>query len=670
MLTPLITQERTQKLDLLAHLIRNLRQSLVIFGPSGIGKSTYLQLLKENADEFGPLLLIRATERLSFEQIQQDLFKELAQHVSGGRVESVEQLLPIFGKHNQSVVLLIDDAGQLVSGLIATLVQYATKFNNLRIVFALTQEDLGRKHKTDPEIDDCHYVEIPPLSLSQCGEYLQHLKSNSASPTSNSTITAAMVEQIYKKTKGVPGKVVEAMPGLTVARVAAASWIYIVVSALVVSVVVGYLLWRNIANVVTSDVPLQTNAAVTQTLEIPGQTKPLPSATPNASITNSTATGTVSNQPPHTTRPEIINSKPDYYSGFARVREADALDEFKDNGRNEEQSAQVKVEIITPEPPPKEVVIAASGSTTIQDATTHKSSFSEPELPIAQDSAAKLKNSLPAPETASAAPKISPKEPIVAAPPLLTSEKPQVSPPKLPKNENKPSVVREEPKRTPATDAPALENISANTREKLKIVAPQKPETLKASDPATTPSKLLVDEKIDLDAKKSSQEDALKKAVAKPDLTQVSKPTALPEPEKIAAETAPNLQSPAKSPAETPNLAKLGVVMKYKAETPKATEKVEKSVTATPPPVTEAKPAKPASSKYTLQLMTFAQPQSLQNFMNKYGSLGGGLRHYTVTRDGVERYVVVYGAYDSAAQADEAKQKLPAEFRQALARKM
>ena len=35
----LITLERSQKLDLLIHLITNLRQSLVICGPNGIGKT-------------------------------------------------------------------------------------------------------------------------------------------------------------------------------------------------------------------------------------------------------------------------------------------------------------------------------------------------------------------------------------------------------------------------------------------------------------------------------------------------------------------------------------------------------------------------------------------------------------------------------------------------------
>ena len=52
------------------------------------------------------------------------------------------------------------------------------------------------------------------------------------------------------------------------------------------------------------------------------------------------------------------------------------------------------------------------------------------------------------------------------------------------------------------------------------------------------------------------------------------------------------------------------------------------------------------------------------------GKLGGGLRVIKVTKDGSEKYLIVYGTFQSNTQASAAKRKLPAEFSQAWPRKM
>ncbi len=50
-LQSLITQEITQKLDLVLHLLTNSKKELIICGPEGIGKSTLLTLLQTNNTE-------------------------------------------------------------------------------------------------------------------------------------------------------------------------------------------------------------------------------------------------------------------------------------------------------------------------------------------------------------------------------------------------------------------------------------------------------------------------------------------------------------------------------------------------------------------------------------------------------------------------------------------
>ena len=69
----LITIERSQKLDLLIHLISNLRQSLVICGPYGIGKTTLLDELEVRKKELWSMLKIQASSNLSLESIQDKL---------------------------------------------------------------------------------------------------------------------------------------------------------------------------------------------------------------------------------------------------------------------------------------------------------------------------------------------------------------------------------------------------------------------------------------------------------------------------------------------------------------------------------------------------------------------------------------------------------------------
>ena len=67
----LITQERTQQLELLIHLISNSKQALVICGPEGIGKSTLLKVLQEHKTEPWLYCLVQGNADLSFEKIQE-----------------------------------------------------------------------------------------------------------------------------------------------------------------------------------------------------------------------------------------------------------------------------------------------------------------------------------------------------------------------------------------------------------------------------------------------------------------------------------------------------------------------------------------------------------------------------------------------------------------------
>jgi len=204
----LITKERTQKLDLLIHLLSNLTQALVVCGPEGIGKTTLLKILQERNTESWRYCLIQGNAAVSFEAIQEQLL----------RSQSAQPLSAVSGRpagQYKQVVLVIDDAGALVPGLITAIIQYAAASPVLKVVFALTHDELQVKRVSDRAIDDCHVIEIPSLSEKQCGDFLQHLSTKPYANVSFNAIGDNMVAHIYRETHGIPGRIIDKISGLS-----------------------------------------------------------------------------------------------------------------------------------------------------------------------------------------------------------------------------------------------------------------------------------------------------------------------------------------------------------------------------------------------------------------------------------------------------------------------
>jgi DamX protein len=205
----LITRERTQKLDLLLHLLSNLTQSLVVCGPEGIGKTMLLTLLQERNTELFRYCLIQANDNVSFEAIQE----QLAHTLSDKSVPSLSAALSQYESQHKQVVLIVDNAGELVPGLIYAIIQYAAANPVLRVIFSLTHDELQLKRGSDKAIDDCHIVEIPTLSEKQCGDFLQQLSARPALNLSFKAISENMIAHIYCETHGVPGRIIAELSG-------------------------------------------------------------------------------------------------------------------------------------------------------------------------------------------------------------------------------------------------------------------------------------------------------------------------------------------------------------------------------------------------------------------------------------------------------------------------
>ncbi len=226
----LITKERTQKLDLLIHLLSNLTQSLVVCGPKGIGKTTLLSVLQQRKTESWRYCFVQGNTDLSFEAVLAQLAK--AQSLSTSPSTALRTGL--------AVALIIDNAGELVPGLITAIIQYAAANSELRVIFALTHDELQVKRGSDRAVDDCHIVEIPPLSERQSGDFLQHLSANPAFNLSFKAIGENMIAHIYRKTHGVPGRIIAEVSALSeVKAVGKLKWMVALAVVMAIAITAG-----------------------------------------------------------------------------------------------------------------------------------------------------------------------------------------------------------------------------------------------------------------------------------------------------------------------------------------------------------------------------------------------------------------------------------------------
>ncbi|MFW5442885.1 MAG: SPOR domain-containing protein [Methylococcaceae bacterium] len=210
----LITLERAQKLDLLVHLISNLRQSLVICGPSGIGKTRVLDELRASKKDAWHIDTIDGSSNLSFESFQNQLSQFVAKNFNEYKNQELISTLSVLDKQHQKIIIIIDDAGRLVPGLIATIIQYAAASVCLRIVFSMTNDELHLKNSSDRAIDNCHFIEVPPLSEKQCGVFLQNLSALPDAVVPFNAINDSLTEKLYRETHGIPGKIISELPKL------------------------------------------------------------------------------------------------------------------------------------------------------------------------------------------------------------------------------------------------------------------------------------------------------------------------------------------------------------------------------------------------------------------------------------------------------------------------
>ena len=209
---PLITKERSQKLELLRHLIDNLARTLVICGPEGVGKTLLLKKFLDSAKESWIICWLNGESQLRFEMIQSILTEAITKNLPTLSFHSLDHAFNKLSDKDTKIVVVIDNAGNLEPGLIEEIIAYAEGRPVLRVILSLTHNELYLKNNTDPGIDNCYHIDLPTLSEKECREFLEYLSTLPKPRVHFSGISEEMVASMYRETHGIPGSILAQLP--------------------------------------------------------------------------------------------------------------------------------------------------------------------------------------------------------------------------------------------------------------------------------------------------------------------------------------------------------------------------------------------------------------------------------------------------------------------------
>lgn len=205
----LMTDERSQVLDLIKHLISHFSDTIVFCGPNGVGKTRLLQYLQQQGIASCHFHWLVGNKDMTIETLLEQLNPIVDRHRFGTPDRLFADAPANAMRSSAKTVLVIDEAGALAPGLCEQLIFHAEQKTYLVIIFVLTHDQLQLKHLSDPGIDDCHIVELSPLTEKQCGEFLQHLSAQTQDAITVDLQSEAALPEIFRHTHGIPSKIIE-----------------------------------------------------------------------------------------------------------------------------------------------------------------------------------------------------------------------------------------------------------------------------------------------------------------------------------------------------------------------------------------------------------------------------------------------------------------------------
>jgi hypothetical protein len=158
---------RTGRLDLLLHLLANLPRPVLVLGPSGSGKTSLFRQVQSRALDNWTTCYLAASQSFNLDWICTQMLEVLRPGPRSGPEATpeaqIEAELARLAKQNGRLILLLDDAGQLLPGLLGAICQFVRLHPEIQLAFALRPEDLPQKATSDPlALADAHLIEVSP----------------------------------------------------------------------------------------------------------------------------------------------------------------------------------------------------------------------------------------------------------------------------------------------------------------------------------------------------------------------------------------------------------------------------------------------------------------------------------------------------------------------------
>ena len=218
---PQISAERQQKVELLISLIKTQQQSLIVCGPAGIGKTKILKQLAKSNNKRQLWNYVECNESLTFGRLITHLSSVLSlrnEKSNGNKETNVAKVLAgqlnKISANGHTVMLILDDVGSLKAGIITKLYSFASKCKGLQLILSATPNALFIKRATDYIIDESYVVDIPPLSVQELETYLLEYLRDHQSLMREGSIDQNAISEIYHRSQGIPGLVVEELEKL------------------------------------------------------------------------------------------------------------------------------------------------------------------------------------------------------------------------------------------------------------------------------------------------------------------------------------------------------------------------------------------------------------------------------------------------------------------------
>ena len=247
----LVSQERSQKFDLLVHLINNLAKPIVVSGAEGIGKTTFLKHLASHPQKGWEVCHLIVTDKVDLDTIKKKMLESTGdltpfQH----RAETINALtrkLTEFSDNNKLLVLILDNAEGFEPDLLKTLLEFVKTQPALRLVFSSQPDNPHIKTSTDYDEESCHFIDIPPLNEQDTKNYLRMPPLGMP----EDTITPDLLTKVHRQSQGIPGSINSVVSELTQPKIQKKTNQLLpaaIGAAVLIAIAISYFLWKPDSN--------------------------------------------------------------------------------------------------------------------------------------------------------------------------------------------------------------------------------------------------------------------------------------------------------------------------------------------------------------------------------------------------------------------------------------